>query len=313
MSGDLAALLGPLGAAVSGDDTDVLVNGPGTVWADGPSGLRRVGVRGLDSEAQVRALAQQLAAAGGRRLDEACPYVDVRLAGGIRVHAVLGSLCRAGTHISLRLPRAGVPSLDQLVRLGTLDDDLAAACAEVVAGGEGIVVCGTTGAGKTTLLAGLLARVPEDQRIVVVEDAAELRVPHPHVVYLEARQANVEGAGAIGLDVLVRQALRMRPDRLVVGEVRGGEIRDLLAALTTGHAGATTLHAPSADGVVERVHVLAQSVGLDPVAAVRQLRAGVGAVLPVRRTDRGRRVVDGLYGWGADGRVLCRVGRRAPA
>lgn len=313
MSADLVALLGPLGAAVAADDTDILVNGAGSVWADGPAGLRRMGVRGLESEGQVRALAQRLASAGGRRLDEACPYVDVRLPGGVRVHAVLGSLCRAGTHISLRLARSQAPSLADLVALGTLDDALALACTEMMASGEGVVVCGTTGAGKTTLLAGLLAAAPAEQRIVVVEDAAELRVPHPHVVYLESRQANVEGAGAIGLEVLVRQALRMRPDRLVVGEVRGGEIRDLLSALTTGHAGATTLHAPDADGVAERIHVLAQSVGLDPVAAVRQLRAGATAVLPVRRAAGGRRVVDAVYGWAGDGRALRRVAREAPA
>lgn len=301
-----AAVLGPLVPVVAADVTDVLVNGPGEVWVDGSGGLRRVAVTALDTEVQVRHLAQRLAAAGGRRLDDACPYVDVRLPGGVRVHAVLAALCRGGTHVSLRIPRPAPPRLPDLEALGAVTPAAARTLAAVMSAGEGVVVGGVTGSGKTTLLAALLAEVPTDQRIVVVEDAAELRIDHPHVVHLEARQPNVEGAGGIGLDVLVRQALRMRPDRLVVGEVRGDEVRDLLSALSTGHAGATTLHAASPHDVADRFGHLCEAAGLDASAAVRRFRGAVGALVHVERDATGRRRVTGVWGWDGGGRPLRR-------
>ncbi|MGF1648316.1 MAG: CpaF family protein [Kineosporiaceae bacterium] len=303
------AALGPLTPVVTPDVTDVLVNGPGQVWVDGRGGLRRVAVTALDTEAQVRQLAQRLAAAGGRRLDDACPYADVRLPGGIRVHAVLEALCRGGTHVSLRVPRPVPPRLADLADQGGLDPGTADVLAGAAAAGEGIVVSGLTGSGKTTLLAAALAHVPGDRRIVVVEDAAELSVAHPHVVHLEARQPNVEGAGGVGLDVLVRQALRMRPDHLVVGEVRGPEVRDLVSALSTGHAGATTVHAAAPDAVPDRIGQLAEASGMDAAAAVRRFRAAMGLLVHVQRDESGRRQVAGAWGWGAGARLHRRDGR----
>jgi pilus assembly protein CpaF len=277
--------------------TDVLVNGAGRVWVDGPGGLERVAVTGLDTEDQVRALAVRLASAGGRRLDDASPWVDARLPDGTRLHAVLPALCRAGTHISLRLPSPAPLDLAALQGTGAVSPGLAGALADLVARRSGLLVVGATGAGKTTLLGALLSLVPPDERLVVVEDAAELCPDHPHVVSLEARPGNVEGAGTVGLDVLVRQALRMRPDRLVVGECRGAEVRELLLAMGAGHAGAATLHAARPEDVPVRVVALAGAAGIDPATALLQLRAAVDVVVPVARGQDGRRRVLGVWGW----------------
>ncbi len=216
--------------------TDVLVNGAGRVYLDRGSGLELTPVRFSDEEA-VRRLAQRLAALGGRRLDDATPYVDLRLPDGTRFHAVLAPLSRPGTLISLRVPRPRTFSLDELVGLGTLTRDTARLLEAIIEARLAFLVSGGTGSGKTSLLSALLSRVSPEERVVLVEDASELRPDHPHVVALEGRPANIEGAGAVEVRALVRQALRMRPDRLVVGEVRGGEVVDLLAALNTGHDG----------------------------------------------------------------------------
>jgi len=299
----LSAGTGVLGPLLAGDGvTDVLVNGAGRVWVDGREGLSRAAVPGLDTEEQVRALAVRLAAAGGRRLDDASPWVDARLPGGTRLHAVLPALCRSGTHISLRVPPATALGLVDLVGRGSLSPALADVLAEVVVSRRGLLVTGATGAGKTTLLGALLSCVPTGERLVVVEDAAELAPAHPHVVSLESRPGNVEGAGAVGLDVLVRQALRMRPDRLVVGECRGAEVRELLLAMGAGHAGAATLHAARPEDVPVRVVALAGAAGIDPVTALLQLRAAVDVVVPVARGRDGRRRVQGVWTWsGEDG------------
>lgn len=294
---------GVLGPLLARDGvTDVLVNGAGRVWVDGSDGLRRATVGGLDTEEQVRALAVRLAAAGGRRLDDASPWVDARLPGGTRLHAVLPALCRSGTHISLRVPPATALGLVDLVERGSVTPALADVLTQVVVSRRGLLVTGATGAGKTTLLGALLSCVPVGERLVVVEDAAELAPAHPHVVSLEARPGNVEGAGAVGLDVLVRQALRMRPDRLVVGECRGAEVRELLLAMGAGHAGAATLHAARPEDVPVRVVALAGAAGIDPATALLQLRAAVDVVVPVARGSDGRRRVQGVWTWaGEDG------------
>lgn len=269
--------------------TDVLVNGPEQVWWDRGAGLERAEIAFAD-EASVRRLAQRLAASGGRRLDDASPYVDVRLPDGTRFHAVLAPIAGPGTLLSLRVPASRGFTLEQLADVGTLTPGGVRLLEAVVDRRLAFLVSGGTGTGKTTLLAALLARAPARERVLVVEDAAELRPAHPHLVTLEARPANLEGAGEIPLRALVRQALRMRPDRLVVGEVRGAEVVDLLAALNTGHEGGCgTLHANSAADVPARVEALAAAAGLGRAAAHSQFASAVQLVLHLGRDPGGRR------------------------
>lgn len=282
--------LGPLAPLVADPEvTDVLVCGPGPVHVDRGAGLEATDVA-LASEAEARRLAQRLAARGGRRLDDATPFCDVRLPDGTRLHAVLAPLAHPGTAISLRIPRARGFTLDELVARGTVTPAGARLLRDVVVGRLAHLVSGGTGSGKTTLLATMLALVPAAERIVLVEDSAELRPDHPMVVGLEARPANAEGSGEVSLRTLVRQALRMRPDRLVLGEVRGAEVVDLLAAMNTGHEGGCgTLHANSASRVPARVEALAATAGLDRAAAAAQFVAAVDVVLHVTRGRDGRR------------------------
>ena len=269
--------------------TDVLVNGADEVYLDRGGGLERTTVRFPDEES-VRRLAQRLAALGGRRLDDATPYADLRLPDGTRFHAVLAPLARPGTLVSLRVPRARTFSLEELVDAGTLTPDTARLLLAVVDARLAFLVSGGTGSGKTTLLSALLSRVPPGERVVVVEDASELRPDHPHLVALEGRPPNLEGAGAVEVRTLVRQALRMRPDRLVVGEVRGAEVVDLLAALNTGHEGGCgTLHANSAVDVPARVEALALAAGLGRDAAHSQLASAVHVVIHLARGADGIR------------------------
>lgn len=285
---------GPLqGLLATPGVTDVLVNGSSGVYLDRGSGLERAEVH-LPDEESVRRLAQRLASLGGRRLDDASPCVDLRLPDGTRLHAVLAPVARPGTTISLRLPPRRPFSLPELMAAGHAPPQMERLLTALVAARAAFLVTGGTGTGKTTVLATLLGLVPPTQRIVVVEDAAELAPAHPHVVSLEARPANLEGSGALPLHTLVRQALRMRPDRIVVGEVRGAEVVELLAALNTGHEGGCgTLHANTAADVPARVEALALAAGLDRAAAHSQLAAGVEAVLHLRRhRDGSRRVAE---------------------
>jgi pilus assembly protein CpaF len=300
---DLLRLLDGVGAALTGagrlqplleapGTTDVLVNGGGAVWVDDGAGLRRADLS-LAGEDEVRPLAVRLAAGAGRRLDEASPFVDARLPDGTRLHAVLPPLAPAGTHLSLRVPAVRRLGFDELERSGAVPPGFGPVLRAVVAGRLSLLVSGGTGTGKTTLLQALLGLVAPSERIVLVEDAGELRPEHPHVVHLEARHGNVEGRGAVGLDDLVRQALRMRPDRLVVGECRGAEVRDLLAALNTGHAGgAGTVHANTASDVPVRLHALAATAGVAPAVVDAQLLAGVDVVVHVDRRGATRAVAE---------------------
>jgi len=269
--------------------TDVLVNGADRVYLDRGAGLELTTVRFPDDEA-VRRLAQRLAAVGGRRLDDATPHVDLRLADGTRFHAVLAPVARPGTLISLRVPRPRGFTLEELEAAGFMTADGAELLRAVVSARASFLVSGGTGTGKTTLLATLLSLVPPEERVVLVEDAGELHPDHPHVVGLESRPPNIEGAGAIDLRTLLRQALRMRPDRLVVGEVRGGEVVELLAALNTGHEGGCgTLHANSGLDVPARVEALALAAGLGRAAAHSQLASAVDVVLHLARAPDGTR------------------------
>ncbi|MGH8895400.1 MAG: TadA family conjugal transfer-associated ATPase, partial [Actinomycetes bacterium] len=271
--------------------SDVLVNGPGEVWVDRGRGLEPTSVRFPD-EAAVRRLAQRLAASAGRRLDVAQPAVDARLADGTRLHAVLPPVSPTGALISLRVSRRRTFSLDELVDRRTVTTGLADVLRAIVRARASFLVTGGTGTGKTTLLSTLLSEVDPRERLVLVEDSGELRPVHPHVVRLEARAANVEGRGEIDLRWLVRQALRMRPDRLVVGEVRGAEVVDLLAALNTGHDGGSgTVHAGACQALPARVEALALAAGLGRDAAHSQLAAGVDVAVHLARGGDGRRRV----------------------
>lgn len=283
---------GPLeGLMADVEVTDVLVNGPRSIWVDRGAGLERSGVA-LADEAGVRRLAQRLATLAGRRLDDASPYVDARLPDGSRLHAVIPPIAPRGTCISIRVPRRRGFSLDELVRRGSVPAAGAGWLRRIVTGRLAFLVSGGTGAGKTTVLSTLLSLVPQDDRLLVVEDSSELEPRHPHVVRLESRPANVEGVGAVTMRELVRQALRMRPDRLVVGEVRGAEVVDLLAALNTGHEGGCgTLHANSAADVPARLEALALAAGLPREALHAQVAAGLDAVIHVGRDPEGARCV----------------------
>lgn len=273
------------------DVTDVLVNGPDEVYLDRGAGLEPAGVSFPDDEA-VRRLAQRLAAMAGRRLDDATPYVDARLPDGTRCHAVLSPVSRPGTVVSLRVPSRRVLTLTDLRDARTVTDEGERLLRAVVARRLAFLVSGGTGVGKTTLLAGLLSLVDPAERLVLVEDAAELRPAHPHVVGLEARPANLEGAGELTVRTLVRQALRMRPDRLVVGEVRDGSVTDLLAALNTGHEGGCgTLHANSAVDVPARIEALAMAAGWGREATHSQLASALDVVLHLDRAADGRRLL----------------------
>lgn len=287
------------------DVTDVLVNGPDEVWLDAGSGLVRVNVR-FAGETALRRLAQRLAAVAGRRLDDAAPYADARLPGGIRLHAVLPPVAAGGTCLSLRLPRRRAFTLDELIAAGTIPPAGAALLSGLVAARIAFLVTGGTGTGKTTVLSSMLSLADPGERLVLVEDSAELRPDHPHVVRLETRPPNVEGAGGVTLHDLLRQALRMRPDRLVVGEVRGAEVVALLSAMNTGHEGGCgTLHANAAADVPARLEALACAAGLSREAVHSQLAAALDVVIHLARDPGGpRRVTEiCLLRRGADGWV----------
>lgn len=275
---------GPLTALLADEaTTDVVVNGPDDVRVDRGRGWERAAVRFAD-EAAVQRLARRLASLAAARLDDAHPYVDGRLPDGTRLHAVLPPLATGGTCLSLRVLRPARYSLAALGAAGLLPGVCEPALRAVLAARLAFLVSGGTGSGKTTLLGALLAEIGAEERIVTVEDAPELAPPHPHVVRLLARAANVEGAGGVALDVLVKQALRMRPDRIVVGEVRGAEVVDLLAALSTGHdGGAGTIHANSPQDVPARIAALAVAGGLSRQAALAQLAGAVQVVVQLRR------------------------------
>ena len=272
--------------------TDVVVNGPREVYCDRGKGLERVDVAFPDADA-VRRLAVRLATTCGRRIDEAVPWVDATLPTGVRLHAVLPPIAPDGPLLSLRVVGRRPMSMTRLRETGSVPAGLHTWLERLMACRVSFLVTGGTGAGKTTVLAALLSLVPAAERLVLVEDTRELRPDHPHTVRLLSRQANVEGVGAVGLDVLVRQALRMRPDRLVVGEVRGAEVVDLLAALNTGHdGGCGTVHANSSADVPARVEALGVAAGLDRTAVHSQLAAGVRVVVHVARAAGRRRVAE---------------------
>lgn len=288
--------LGPLEPLLrSAHVTDVIVNGPDDVWMDRGDGLERSDAR-FGGESDVRRLAQRLAASAGRRLDEASPFVDARLPGGARLHCVLPPVAVAGTLISIRVPYRRAFTLDELIERGTVEDESSRWLRAIVSARLAFLICGGTGSGKTTVLSTLLGLVPSHERIVIVEDSTELAPDHAHAVSMQARIANVEGAGAITLRDLVRQALRMRPDRIVVGEVRGAEVVELLSSMNTGHEGGCgTIHANSAGDVPARLEALGLMAGLDRLAVHALVAAGIDAVIHLGRDRGGVRRVEGIH------------------
>ncbi len=286
-AGPLEALLHEQGV------TDVVVNGPDSVFIDRGHGLEPTGIR-FECADDVRRLAQRLAASVGRRIDDASPTVDARLPDGTRVHAVIPPIAVGCTLLSLRVPARKAMSLDQLVASGTVDEHGAGLLQALVSSRASFLISGGTGAGKTTILNCLLGLVDSRQRIVIVEDSSELDPAHPQTARLQSRLPNADGVGAVVLRDLVRQALRMRPDRIVVGEVRGPEVLDLLMALTTGHDGsAGTVHANSASDVPTRIEALGLLAHVDPRSIHALLASGLSAVVHVARR-RGTRVVDSI-------------------
>ncbi|MEW1948785.1 TadA family conjugal transfer-associated ATPase [Pseudarthrobacter sp902506025] len=271
--------------------TDIFVNAPDSVWVDRGRGIERVPVV-FDGEAQLRALACRLVAAGGRRLDDGSPCVDVRLAGGYRVHAVLPPVSTSGTLLSVRIRRERVFSMAELRAGGMFGQRVQTVLERIVERKLSFLVSGATGSGKTTLLSTLLGLCSAKERLVLIEDAAELNPVHPHVVALESRHGNLEGGGAVDLGELVRQALRMRPDRLVVGECRGAEVRELLTAMNTGHSGGGgTIHANTAAALPARLNALGALAGLGPEAVRLQAASALDVVIHVGRTPKCREVL----------------------
>jgi pilus assembly protein CpaF len=284
--------LGPLEPLLADPDVEeVMVNGPGRVWVERRGRIEPTAVR-FDGEAELRHAIERILAPLGRRVDEAEPLCDARLADGSRVNVVLPPLALDGPLLTIRRFRAGGMGPDELVACGTMDAPLRDLLAACVRARLTVLVSGGTGSGKTTTLGALSSFIPDGERIVTIEDAAELRLRQPHVVRLEARPASLEGRGEVTIRRLVRNALRMRPDRIVVGEVRGGEALDMLSAMASGHDGSlSTVHAGSPAEALRRVETLALMADVAlPHAAVRELVAGaIDLVVHQRRERDGRR------------------------
>lgn len=271
--------------------TDILVNRFDDVWIDRGNGLEGTGVK-FKSELAAQEFAKRIATRGHRRLDDAQPFVDIQTDGGLRFHAILPPISPAGVAISIRTPSRNSLTLEDMLLAGNLTEDTYQMINHIVDTQKSFVVSGGTGSGKTTMLAAMLASVQANQRIVLIEDSAELSIPHPHVLSIQARLANSEGTGGISMTDLVRQALRMRPDRIVVGEVRGPEISDLLLALNTGHKGsATTIHADEAASVSTRIEALGLLAGLPREAIHAQMNSAFDVVIQMKTAREGIRGV----------------------
>jgi pilus assembly protein CpaF len=293
----LATGLGPLEPLLADPSVDeVMVNGPDAVYVERRGQLERAAVS-FASEAELVHAIERVLAPLGRRVDEAAPLCDARLADGSRVNVVIPPLALSGPCLTIRRFRREGFSLRELVAGGTLDRELAELLALCVAARASILVSGGTGCGKTTTLNALSGAIPGEERIVTIEDAAELRLRQRHVVRLESRPANLEGRGEVTIRQLVRNALRMRPDRIVVGEVRGAEALDMLQALNTGHDGSlTTLHANSPADAVRRLETLALMAGIGlPAEAVReQVASALDLVVHQARLPDGSRVIEAV-------------------
>lgn len=287
---------GPLEALLRDPNvTEVMVNGPDAVFVEREGRIQPARVRFADA-AHVLHVIDRILSPLGRRVDEASPMVDARLPDGSRVNAIIPPLSLQGPVLTVRRFGARALTCDDLVRLGTLTEEMLELLRLAVVARRNILVIGGTGSGKTTTLAAIAGFVPHAERVITIEDAAELRLSLPHVVRLESRPASLEGRGAISIRALVRNALRMRPDRIVVGEVRGGEALDMLAAMTTGHEGSlSTLHASSPQDAIRRLQTLALMGDLElPYAAVAdQVAHAIDLIVhQARLADGSRRIVE---------------------
>lgn len=283
--------LGPLeGLLRDPEVTDVLVNGPREVWVDRNGELTRAEVSFESADSLVAAV-ERVIAPLGLRIDRSSPMVDARLPDGSRLHAAIPPASVDHPIVAIRRFTQAVTSLDALIAAGTASEGQAGTLARAVRSRKTIIVSGGTGAGKTTLLNLLGGLIPSHERVVTIEDAAELRLPG-HVVRLEAHPANAEGAGEITIRSLLRSALRLRPDRIIVGEVRGPEALDLVWALNTGHRGSlSTVHANSPEEALWRLETLALSAGDTSETSVRrQLHAAVDYIVQIERDGRRRRI-----------------------
>ena len=281
--------------------TDILVNST-RVWVDYGQGVEPID-DGFSSEEEVRALAITMAAICGKRLDDAVPIVDGILPMGVRVHAVIPPLSGEGTIISLRIPARGGLTLEQMRKGASIDDTTQQILSRMLEVRCNVLISGATGSGKTTLLSALLSSISVNERLICIEEMSELHPAHPHVVHLQARQANTQGRGEVSLSELVRAAMRMRPDRIILGECRGGEVRDIMSALNTGHRGSfATIHANTPAEVPARLSALGALAGMSAEATHVQARAAFDLVVHMERSvgsygNTGRRVAQiGVFG-----------------
>lgn len=281
--------------------TDILVNST-RVWVDCGQGVEPID-DGFSSEEEVRALAITMAAICGKRLDDAVPIVDGILPMGVRVHAVIPPLSGEGTIISLRIPARGGLTLEQMRKGASIDDTTQQILSRMLEVRCNVLISGATGSGKTTLLSALLSSISVNERLICIEEISELHPAHPHVVHLQARQANTQSRGEVSLSELVRAAMRMRPDRIILGECRGGEVRDIMSALNTGHRGSfATIHANTPAEVPARLSALGALAGMSAEATHVQARAAFDLVVHMERSvgsdgNTGRRVAQiGVFG-----------------
>jgi pilus assembly protein CpaF len=263
---------GPIQPLLDRDDiSEVMVNGPHQVYIEHKGHLTLSDVKFIDNDHVLRII-ERIVAPLGRRIDESSPMVDARLPDGSRVNAIIPPLALGGPTITIRKFKKDSLKVDDLIRFGSMTPEFAQFLKASVVAGLNIIISGGTGSGKTTLLNVLSSFIPEDERILTIEDAAELQLQQPHVVRLESRPANVEGKGRVGIRELVVNSLRMRPDRIVVGECRGGETLDMLQAMNTGHDGSlTTVHSNGARDTLSRLETLVLMAGMElPLRAIRQ-------------------------------------------
>lgn len=268
--------------------TDVVVNGPGQVWVDRGAGMEQIVVSDpqLATEEGVRELAVRLAARCGQRLDDASPIVDGTFSSGVRLHALIPPLAAGGTCISLRTHRSRVLTMEELLSSGSIPKELESIVRGLVDEHCNVMISGATGAGKTTFLNTMLSMAAATERIVVIEDSSELAPAHPHVLHLQVRHANVQGAGEVTMSELVRAAMRMRPDRIILGECRGAEVRDVLGALNTGHEGGwATIHANSAVDVPARLVALGALAQMNEQTVAAQASAALDAIIHLAKRN----------------------------